>query len=106
MINGKGAKIKATKENICCRFLLRADEESDFFGIIVKINTTGKHVFAHHNKFSVGGKVVLSRPKFKVLFKASKLIHTYCIHPFRSAISKRIKTIHSGSARTEDCVCY
>ena len=41
VINCKDTKSKATKENVCYRFLLLADEELETFGIIIKNNTLG-----------------------------------------------------------------
>ena len=86
------------------RFLLLADDNNETFAIIINKDELSKCVFAHHGKFSIGSKVVMSKPKCVGNYKGVSLIETCCIYPIEGGLP-HVKLIPSGSAIPENEYC-
>ena len=80
-ISYKELRTSKPKEAFYYRFMNLADDQLNVFGIMIKNESNGKHVFAHHPQFSVRSKVVISRPKYEGHYEGFALTETDCVYP-------------------------
>ena len=92
-ISYKEIRTSKPKEASYYRFMILADDQLNVFGIMIKNDSNGKNIFAHHTQFSVGSKVVISRPKHEGHYKGLALIETDCICPI-FGMEPMLKTFH------------